>query len=292
MALVHIGRRQRADFATDLARFGFSSHTLVVDAQPNLGADEQPPLDEWAQCASCNFREFLAGVGDLRAYPALGPLARFLAHVPELVRALGDRSEPEVARLARQVGAQSCYQLVFDEEPSLPRIPRIVVVGRVETLSLICPGDRVLFEPNRGGVAALIEGLAHARQRGVEQAALGYVRHASAMDHFSDFVEHPSFAEDWAALPARSVALGIGRLGFFMAYPPCATLQLEENRALERVRARMDLSFRRMRHDASLMCPENVSGYTLLSDVAEIVPQGLLPERRLALRFDRLLFMV
>ena len=293
MPLVKIGQRHRADFETDLERYGFSSFTSVIDAQPNLGEGEQPPLEQWAQCVSCTFVDFLRGMESSTGGRGLREIRTFFAELPSAVRAVAQGDASIALGLAQTLGAAKVLQLVDAGATPLPELPAVFVVsgGREHAGLDARPGDRMLFEPNGRGAGWLYEQLDRAARQGIRSVAIGYHRHASAMDHWTDFVEHEGFAEDWPSLPARAGSMGFDYFGMFMAYPPCASLRWKENEHLEQIRARMDLHFRRLEKSASLMCPENVSGYALTSDVNEALARSNVLQRRHALRFDRLLFL-
>jgi hypothetical protein len=120
---------------------------------------------------------------------------------------------------------------------------------------------------------------------------IGYVEHARAIEEYAEAVEHAP-SETWSAMIRDLRMRGVERLGFVAAVTPCASLRWHKNRPLEGLRAKLDLSFRRVDADASLMCPENVSGYSLSNDL-ERVPRATLPELATrAIRIDRLLFVV
>jgi hypothetical protein len=80
--------------------------------------------------------------------------------------------------------------------------------------------------------------------------------------------------------------IGFEHLGLAMAYSPCATLQWRANQPLERMRAQLDLHFRRLEGESSSMCAENVSGYSLFNDTRAFIRENAPSARDLALRYD------
>ncbi len=296
MPLVQIGHRHRADFETDLGNYGFSSFLRVIDAQPNLGFGQSPAMDEWAQCASCTFVDFL------RSFPrganeqhgrGLREIRTFFDELPQAIRAVVEGDLQLCHALAKELGASAVAQVLDSGMVPIEGLATIWALGGDPQPQISCAGagDTVLLEPNGGGVERLLEQVVGAVRLGIRRVGIGFHRHASAMDHWADFVEHPGFDEQWPSLAARACSLGLDRLTFCMAFPPCASLKWRENEHLEQMAAKLDLHFRRTREDASLMCPENVSGYSLTHDIRASLEGCNVLAHNHGLKFDRLLFL-
>lgn len=299
MSLVHIGRHHRADYATDLSAVGALSYTVVIDTQPNLlEGDRHVSALDAAQCSRCTLLDFLAQVPNLRAFPALAELRTFFAGLPELMPAIATGDAERVRRIGEGLGARSCFEIVpFGAQGQLRGIAKLEVV-RAKVLPNGERGPRgasdrtrtALVEPGSGGPAWLIAQLRALEAAGVSRAFIGYHEHASAMDAFSAFVERDDFRSEWQSLLLSSRAIGFEHLGLAMAFPPCATLKVGPNIQLEALRARLDLQFRRLDADASMMCPENVSGYGLTHDTRAAFGAAPLSQTRCAIRHANLIF--
>jgi len=296
MALVHIARAHRADYATDLDRCGLGSYTALIDTQPNILEGVAASLPDAAQCAGCNFLDFLAGTSDLGPYRGLAQIRGFFAALPDVLRALQRQDREALEATCARLGAGQCYEVLRARaRAELPGLPKILLIQAPDEggpfLDLVGTGgdlEWVLIEPNRRGPAWVAAQLARAAELGTPRVLIGYHRHAAAMEHWSDFVEAPGFADDWPAMLARAATLGLGKLGLVMAYPACASLQWRANLPLERMRAQLDLSFRRVAAEASLMCPENVSGYSLTNDTRAVLASTAVARRSYAIRFENL----
>jgi hypothetical protein len=294
MATVLIGRRHRADFHADLRAVGLSSFTLVVDTQPNLlDAPGASSVALSAQCATCNLLDFLAQVENLDRYRGLSAVRGFFALLPEIARAEAAGDGDALLAVAARLRASGVYELTDRARP--PRLSgaaRIAVVGDDDGPGQVRDAARVadasgwvLLEPSREGPSRTAEQISDLARAGARRVLLGYYSHAAATERFSAFVESESFAERWHAMLLRSKNGGFAHFGLAMALPACATLQMGSNVALERLRARLDLQFRRMTDDASLMCPENVSGYGLTNDTRATLAGTHVARTSLAVRY-------
>jgi hypothetical protein len=125
----------------------------------------------------------------------------------------------------------------------------------------------------------------------VTRVALGYHRHAAAMDRWSEFADVPNFDAAWRHCLETAWSLDITDLVVVLPYPACALLQWQENRPLEALRARLDLQLRRAGPDASMMCPENVSGYALFNDT-HAVREATATRERFGIRFEDLVMLL
>lgn len=270
MADEHAILRSPAQRRADPTAIGLSWSLAVVDTEPRSASGD---VDDGA-CRTCSFVSFLQTRQDLARYRGL----------PQILQALRaeDMALPG-ASASRAVPPSSQFRLAPARRREGERVLHERVLADLSR-SEIRPGDAVLLRPDGRGPASLLAELQHARELGVESVLIGYVRHADAIDHFAAFLEHPDLAAGWLGVLAQARQLGLSALGFAMAYPPCATLQWSGNRALEALRARLDLQFRRLDREASLMCPENVSGYSLLNDTRDALRSINVTATRLAVR--------
>jgi hypothetical protein len=296
MALVQIPRAERADYEADLRRLGLSSYTAVIDAQPNLADYDRSGVDNWAKCASCSFVHFLDGLEDIARFSTLVPLKKFFALLPGVVEAISTADSRRLYAAADQLGATACYQICRGAAPvRFAEVPVLRVIGAADDAALVGPRSErccLLLEPGRHGIDWVLERLRCTVVAGYGRALIGYHQHASAMDHWSDFLESADFSERWPALIAQAQQSGLSRFGMMMAYPPCASLQWPQNLALERLRARLDLHFRALEKDSSLMCPENVSGYALANDTRPVVARTKVFQHNYAIRFEQVIFLL
>ena len=274
MSHVHVPLRHRADRNADLEGLGLSLSLSIVDTEPR--ADAEGGVD--GGCASCSFVSFLKSRPDLAGY-------RGLANVLRALDRFGAGAAPGLLAGADDPRPSSVFCIARRRETSADRLLH-VEVGDGRTWSEIRPGDAVVLRPDAEGPKRLLAQLGQARRAGARSILLGYVRHADAVDHFAAFLEHPELHDGWLTLLAEARQLGFVGLGFAMAYPPCATLQWSGNRALESLRARLDLQFRRLDNEASMMCPENVSGYSLLNDTRESMRTVPVATSRYAIRVE------
>ena len=269
MTRVHVPLRHRADHDSDLAALGLSLSLAVVDPEPR--ADAERRVD--GGCASCSFVTFLKGRPDLADYEGLVHVLRVL-----------DRFAAQGS--GRPIGAgASVFRIARERRTETERLLHVDDGGE-RPWSDVRSGDAVVLRPDAAGPGRLETLLAEALRAGAQTVLLGYVRHADAVDHFAAFLEHPDLHGGWLSVLARARHLGVRRLGFAMAYPPCATLQWSRNRALESLRARLDLQFRRLDNEASMMCPENVSGYSLLNDTRDSLSHVPIATSRYAIRVE------
>ena len=299
MSLVHIGRQHRADYDTDLRTVGLSSYTILVDTQPNLlEGDRNVSAVDSAQCSRCTLLNFLEQVPNLHSYPALAELLMFFRGLPELLAAVAAKNAEPIHQLSKRLGATRCSEIVaFGEQGMFVGMPKIELVrahvlpSSQGSLRGSSQSERTaLVEPGNGGPGWLGAQLRALASAGVHRVFIGYHEHASAMDNFSGFVEREDFSSEWHSMLLASRGYGFAHLGLAMAFPPCATLKVGPNNQLEALRARLDLQFRRIGAEASLMCPENVSGYSFMHDTRLTFGDGLLTQTRCAIRHANLVF--
>jgi hypothetical protein len=283
------------------------SYNLVVDTEPDVDDKDltvRSPLASGSravlstQCASCNFLDFLAQVDDLGAYDGLVSIRGFFAALPEVALAAASGDGDALLRVAARFGASAVYEVsgraVDARTTGLPRICRVRdddAPAQLRDAARAAKGAGwVLVEPSACGPSRLLAALGDLARAGAERVLFGYVSHAAAIDGWSAFVESDDFRDRWYGLLLRARELGLAHLGLAIALPPCATLQMRRNLPLEERRARLDTQFRRMDADYSLMCPENVSGYSLTNDTRAVLAGTRIARRGFAIRHSQVVF--
>lgn len=281
-------RARRALAAEPAGHPAFSSFTTVVDLDPALTLEEALPSHKALQCASCNFATFLRGVEHVEAFDGLSALSATFRELPRLLSAFRAGDSEALHELSRSLGAPRCYEIVPAHAAPSTRLPRVYLTEDVHVPTGLGEQDFVLVPLS----AALKKGRhAAALIRPHANVLIGYVEHARAIEEYADAMENGSL-EAWVDLVFDLTRRGVSRLGLIAAVTPCASLRWQANTPLEGLRARLDLAFRRVDADASLMCAENVSGYSLSNDL-ERVPKQVIPALATrAIRVDRLLFVV
>ena len=283
MTRVLIRARDRADQQTLEESSRFDELLTVIDLQPNLRSDElaSASADAFAQCSSCTMRSFLHAQADLHRYPMLAWIDRAFGLVPRFTSALAAGDSRGVSALAAELGAEPFEVVPHGARPflSLARV-ELVRAGAIATGT----AQRVVVEP-AGSLADLIATLASVGAP--QQLHVGHIEHASQAELWGPFVV--TLPE--GALRALLVDLARRgrRAGLAMALPACASLQFRENIGLEAVRARSDVAFRSLTGTASMMCPDNVSGYAAVSDARAFARAHVTGPRAVALRYHRLL---
>jgi hypothetical protein len=297
MSRVHVRVVDRADYATDARRALFSSYTRVIDAQPSLLGAELPAAssEAFAQCPSCTFVDFLRSRDDLERFDGLATLRALFRSVPDLARAIAAGDGETIREIARALGTERVFEIT--DGGGAPRfgLPCLRVVRTdddlVGALSSRDADDRVLVQPGREGPSRLIARLGAIASAGRARALVGFVEHAAAVEHYADFAEASGGEDPWPSTLLDAARRGLTQVGLALAFPPCASLQWGANRALEQLRARTDVHFRAAQGESSLMCPENVSGYSLVSDARPLAEKTAGRAIRYALRWQGLLFV-
>jgi hypothetical protein len=261
----------------------FDAYLTVIDVQPALTYDEaRAALSQ--QCAECNIVGFLQGLSPAANDDGLSGLRALFANLGAVGHALARGRGEEIVELARRMHMPKVWEIVYPGALPTLGLPCAHVLGPDASSVVVRERDVVVLPPHLAHDAQAL--VARWRRRGVTSLLLGYLEHAAAMDGLASFAERDDLHELVLTLRAE----GFERLGYAMAFPPCASFMWPENRPLEAMRARIDLQFRRLEADGPLICSENVSGYGLVRDAefaSELLPRG----RSRAVRIDRLLFM-
>jgi hypothetical protein len=287
MAKLHVAGGHRADYATDLEQAMFSRFLWVIDLEPDKLPDDAPSVGGgFSKCRACSFSPFIDGIPERSQYLGLDPLARTFRDAATLLAATSRGDVATVLRRCEELGARSVSEVVpIGQQPLLPTLP---AVFREDGLAAASHTAWGLAEPGPGGPSELAGRIRAMAIAGRRRILAGYLDHAVACEHWSEFVEHTTFEREWESLLVQIRQIRVDELVFAMAYPPCATLQWPRNRSLEARRARMDVHFRVISSDSSLMCAENVSGYTLLNDTRSLNLPGLGGPTGFAIKLDRL----
>ena len=266
----------------------FSSFTTVVDFDPARTLAESLPARAGLQCASCNVGAFLRGIPQLRAFDGLAQLSSTFRELARVIMAFDTGHADAVHELAHALGIARAYEVVPEHAAPRTDLAHVYLTDGEHLPTGLGEQDWLLVPLSRAlGKGRAEPGLRHAHTN----VLVGYVEHARAIEEYADALESTSL-DSWSELLFGLRARGVARAGFIAAVTPCASLRWPQNRPLEGVRARLDLAFRRLDADASLMCAENVSGYALSNDL-ERVPGELLPHTATrAIRVDRLLLVV
>ncbi|WP_428332121.1 hypothetical protein [Novosphingobium sp.] len=299
MTHVIIPRQHRADFATETQQAHFSLYSTVIDVQPNETQMQPADLAQASQCARCNFVNFLQGVDNLDAYHGLSGLRSLFKHLPAVHLALSQRNGPILQEFARSVECNSVFELTAGHAmpPRMSGVPRIHRVQFGQGTDVVMPQasreseqDWVLIEPNEHGPTWVLNQIDRLHRLGYRRVLVGFYEHAQAMDKWASFFEREAFAGEWQMMMLQVSKKGLDRFGFMMSFPPCASLQWRGNIALERLRSRLDLQFRQIEGNASMMCPENVSGYSLYNDMKDFAQAATATQHTLCMRYESLLF--
>jgi hypothetical protein len=252
-------------------QWGLSSFVPVIDTTPDhLERADAASRGAASQCSACTFLHYLAVLPGLAPSEGLGEIRDAFSLLPELESALARGDGQAALALAGRLGARRTYEIVAGAaRPLLAGVPRVRVVHALADAAEAA-GDReaawVLVEPDRRGPLGLLEKVSSLDRGGTSRVLVGYCEHAAAVEHFAGFVETDDFAGQWHEFLRWSAARVSSVPALLMAYPSCASLQFRANSVLERACAQADITFRRLGREASLMCPENVSGYTLVND--------------------------
>jgi hypothetical protein len=269
--------------AEALARYGLSAFAALIDVQPDVAYGERSLLV--SQCAGCSLVDFLRGQEALERFPVLDAIRKFFSRLPEIEHAHGARDARLLRRAASRAGARGVITIDAGMEPPIDGLP-VMRLARGD--APLAGAAWVMVSPDAQGTGPVLDGIRRALRAGVTQIALGYPSHASAMDHWSDFAGAPDFPEAWRDLVQTAWTLGVSELVMLMPYPPCALLQWPQHRPLEALRARLDLQLRRFDAEASLMCPENVSGYVLFNDTQTTRASTVVVRDAYAIRYENL----
>jgi hypothetical protein len=278
--LIRLGDRGDIDAERKKARLG--PRILVIDLMPAMALNEAQTLGAAAQCPGCSFVDFLkARKPVLARYLGLRQVLSVFEALPELMAARAGGAR-ELLALAERRGWPRLTQIIDIEKPrDHLGIATLHVARDFEVLPE--SGRTYLVQPSQHGASRLAHMAKRCHDRGAE-AWVGFVEHSTATTQWSRFLEGEDgvlerFAFDMREQPAPP---------FVMAYPACAALQWGRNRVLELERARSDIAFRTISGEASMMCAENVSGYTLFNDVQDSAARVDEPSRVL-IRWDDLL---
>ncbi len=268
----------------------------IIDLQPDEDPSEVSAPPGLSKCAGCSFRTFLDSRADLNGYWGLAALRRLFSRLPQLSSALRRDDAAGVVAVARDVGARSCFELCRVTRAPRLRLARITTVDLVGESVLQARLHRaedgpgwMLLEPESWHPERLATEMSCAMKRGYGGVLVGHYAHAPMSARWSSFVDSGGVDGVWRGLQRRAGALGVRSLGLVHPYPPCVALQLGRNRALESLRARLDLHFRMLADTRSLMCPENVSGYGLFNDVRDATSALDPGSHRLAVRYEHVL---
>jgi hypothetical protein len=276
--------------ASTLERAGspaFSSFTTVLDLDPARTLAESLPARAGLQCATCSIAAFLHGLPQVEAFDGLAQLSATFRELPRVVTAFRTQRAEDVRELTGSLGIARAYEVVPENMAPLSELAHVYLTDGLRMPTGLTEQDWLLVPL----ASALGKDGSTSLARVHTNVLVGYVEHARAIEEYGDAVQHSS-RDSWSGMLGGLLARGVERAGFIAAVTPCASLRWPQNRPLESLRARLDLAFRRVDADASLMCPENVSGYALSSDL-ERVPAELLPRAATrAIRVDRLLLVV
>ncbi|MBX3723666.1 MAG: hypothetical protein KF713_17605 [Turneriella sp.] len=288
--------KHRAEFDTFLAKLGFTSYVTLIDTRPNLMFLETGDLENSAQCAHCTFIDFLGQHATPDTFPELAGLRRFFAATQEISAHARQGNTARLVEILTGLGAQA----VFEFDPGagqgehglgLRKLRRVSTADLSVPIPVLRGGDEnrhwLLLEPSAAGLEPLFERIRECRGQGYENVILGYAEHAAAIEQWSAFWEKIS-AENWTGFLLHAFQAGIRQIHFMTAFSPCASLQFRENMLLEKLRSDMDTRFRQLDETASMMCPENVSGYSLVNDVREFMRTNKAERKRFAIRHDNI----
>jgi hypothetical protein len=218
-------------------------------------------------------------------------LVEIFAVIPSFLDAIRRGDSEAVRNIARVTGARTVREVLRAGEAPQLNLPVLQTISAAVTYESPRPRqeeDVALVEPTANGPQHLLADIRAASRAGFKRVYLGHARHARTMDHFNAFLERDNVRNEWSAMMTGAYATGVERVGMIMSFPACATLQWALNRPLEQLRSRLDMHFRRIDADSSMMCPENVSGYTLTNDTRGFV-EGVAPmQRTMAMRVDRI----
>ena len=289
MPLVMLGASHRADRETEEALSRFSSFTTLIDVQPDLDLEGS---DMGSQCSTCSLVDFLSAVPNLNRHLGLAPFLATMQRLPELqqARATGD-VEAILSWSRSTLGSGRVYEIVESGSPRvLGRLPAIWCLGGSD-LPRVALGDVCLLRPDADGPSAISERLRAAQARGARRFLLGHLRHARSAVEFSACWERENIDGEWQSMLVDASTGGADTLGCVIPLPACALLQLTANQHLESMRSRLDLQLRRLDEDASMMCPENVSGYGMLNELKRHGSRLAASKRGLGLRYGNILIM-
>jgi hypothetical protein len=282
---------------SDHAAIGPVARLSIVDIQPDMVREELALRSRFSKCAACNFRQFLSAQPGLQRYWGLAAVHQLFEYLPALARALADRNGPVIRDLVRRVGARGCVEIHTTAVPATLALPHLIAVDLTRDSAHNAPQRRdedgpgwMIIIPGTDGPARIVDELKTAARRGYRGVWVGHYEHAAMAERWSEFCDQPEFAAEWSLLGIRAHEAGVPALGIAEALPPCALLQRAPNRILESVRARLDLHFRTMDSERSLMCPENVSGYAVINDMRALAPVFRVGDSQLALRFENVMF--
>ena len=178
------------------------------------------------------------------------------------------------------------------ELPGVPALHVLDASAPADAGLRAAAGDQCLVVPGKAGPLWTLTQIESVRRAGFTGAiAIGYTDHASASVAWDEFVTRPGFDGEWLALLEGAARIGLSGLGLMMALTPCSSLAWRANQVLERIRAQLDVHFRGIEGESSMMCAENVSGYGLVGELQDFLrarAAARIPTQ-LALRYDRVI---